>query len=507
MQMREAMQQVLCEYVSRGALTAEEAIMVTQDIFFETSNKLYQLKLPINTAPTTIPLSLSSQSSDAAWVTNFAHFQRFIQKNPSIQYLRLQWLDYTATLRLRVLPIKEALNMFRAKKFIKITKAVLGLLQNDGISPGFLPVGVLLLYPQFESLRLASRPGYATLQCEFQRDNATELPYCPRTALRKQVEKANTHGLNLLVGFEIEVVFMSSSTVDGDIQYGAKPINDGGQAWSTARALHQENIMALIERIHHDLERAGVVLQQFHPESSPGQYEFVLGPLPPLQAVDALLAAREIISTAAANHGDGLRATLYPKPSTTHAGTGAHVHVSLNPDNHWQSFYAGILEHLQTIAAFTYANNASYERVTDGAWAGSTWIAWGTENREAPLRRIEGSHFEIKCMDGLSNPYLALAALLGAGIQGLLDKKKLRMTDCPHDPSTLSETARDGYSIQQQFPKSIDEALKHLADNTWIRGILGYEVVQVYINVKRAEDELLKQMDKNERRNWLIERY
>ena len=99
-----------------------------------------------------------------------------------------------------------------------------------------------------------------------------------------------------------------------------------------------------------------------------------LGPLSPVLAVDALVAAKEIIQSVAANAG--MRATLLPKPFSQATGTGAHTHFSLTPTHHWRKFYAGILKHLRAIAAFSYSSDASYERVADSVWAGSTWIAW-----------------------------------------------------------------------------------------------------------------------------------
>lgn len=222
-------------------------------------------------------------------------------------------------------------------------------------------------------LRLGSRKGYATVQCEFRRKNGEELPFCPRTSLRKQVEKAGAHGVEFLVGFEIEVVFMSKEIKDGEFKYGSIPI-DEGHAWSTARALHSDDLMGVIETIFENLERAGLILEQFHPESSAGQFEFILGPLSPVLAVDALVAAKEIIQSATANAG--MRATLFPKPYPQSIGTGAHIHFSLTPAHHWESFYAGVLKHMKAIAAFSYSNDASYERVADGVWAGSTWITW-----------------------------------------------------------------------------------------------------------------------------------
>ena len=196
---------------------------------------------------------------------------------------------------------------------------------------------------------------------------------CPRTLLRKQVEKAGAHGVEFLIGYEIEIVFMSKEVKDGEFRYGDTPITEG-HAWSTARALHSDDLMDVMEIIFEKMERAGLTLEQFHPESSPGQFEFILGPLAPVLAVDALIAAKEIIQSTATNAG--MRATLIPKPYPQATGTGAHTHMSLTPVHYWETFYAGVLKHLSAIAAFTYSNDASYERVADGVWAGSTWITW-----------------------------------------------------------------------------------------------------------------------------------
>lgn len=498
------MQRVLCEYVERKALTVPEAIIVVQDIFFNTSNRLYNLGLQLKPIVDTLAPSESLRDDDREWQANLSQLKSFVNIYPMTRYLRLQWVDYTATLRVRVVPIKQAFKLFADGNTVTVPNIVFGLLQDDSLCPGFAPTDGWNLYPCFESLRLGSRTGYATLQCELQERDGTTLPTCPRTGLRKQVEKADSRGISFQVGFEIEVVFMSAKAVDGGFQYGDAPVNSG-HAWSAARALHEDHIMDLLEVIHTNLEKAGIGLQQFHPESSPGQYEIILDPLPPLAAVDALIAARDVISSAAANAN--LRATLYPKPFPLHCGTGAHMHLSFTPGDHWQEFYAGILKHLKAIAAFTYSNEASYERVTDGGWAGSTWISWGSQNRECPLRRIEGSHFEVKCTDGLSNPYLVLAAVIGAGVQGLVEKEPLLMQDCRSDPGSMTAKEREDLGITQHFPKSINDALLCLAEDKKLCDTLGQPIVDNYTTVKRAEHEMLTKMDAAKRRNWLIERY
>ena len=376
-QMREGLYRVLNEYVHSGALTVDQSITIVHDVLFDTANRIYDLGLqmkPIIAIQPAIPFMPSPQSS-------LAQFERFLGRNEGVKYLRFQWLDYTATLRVRVLSIQQAKRMLRELKYIGITKAVLGLQQTDSITEGFKATGEYNLVPAFDSLRLSARDGHATVLCEFQEKDGSEVTLCPRTVLRRQLRKCSEAGLAFLVGFEIEIIFMRPSITtattndDSHITFGETPLTaQGGHAWSTAQALQNNDIMTVIESIVSKLERAGIELLQFHPESAPGQYEFVLGPLPPAAAVDTLLAAREIVRQVAADAG--LRATLYPKPFPQLGGTGAHIHLSMQPEDKWRCFYAGVLAHLRELSAVLYANEASYERVVDSAWAGSTWIAW-----------------------------------------------------------------------------------------------------------------------------------
>ena len=495
-QVREGLSKVLGDFVRRQALTVAQAISIVEAILFNTSNDLYQLNLVLR------PFSQTTLSDST---TELYQLQGFIEEHPSVKFLRLQWVDYTTILRVRVLPIKQALKLCREKKYVGITKAVLGLLQLDETAPGFGSTGEYNLCPQYSSLRQGSRENTATLQCEFQEHNGEELSICPRTILRKQVEKATANDLHFIVGSEIEVVFMRVDLDADKPIYTGQPVNTGGHNWSSARALQSDRMLNIIEAIVDMFEKTGIELQQFHSESSPGQYEFVLAPLPPLLAIDTLIIARDIISTIASNAT--LRATLFPKPAPGGPGTGAHIHLSLDPPTYWEAFYAGVLKHLRAIAAFTYPNEASYERVQDGVWAGGTWVCWGTQNRETPLRRIESSHFEIKCIDGLANPYFALAAIIAAGVGGVLDKAPLRMKDCLGQPGELSPEQREELGIRERLPKSIRGALECLRADRELGALLGEDVVKTYITVKEAEGKMLEEMEPKERRRWLIERY
>jgi glutamine synthetase len=179
----------------------------------------------------------------------------------------------------------------------------------------------------------------------------------------------------------------------------------------------------------------------------------------------------------------------------------------MSPEEKHASFYAGILKHLRAIMAFTNCNASSYERITDSAWSGGRYITWGTQNREAPLRKIEGGHWELKCMDGMANMYLAMAAVLGTGLKGILDGEQLTLKDCGSDPALLGNCARQRLGIGERVPASLSEALDSLDADQGLTEVLGKETVDAYLAVKRAEMEMLEGMDADDRRVFLIDRY
>jgi len=498
---------VLTDYVRNGALTLAQAIKTVEDLLFHTSNKLYNLGLQFMPF---IPFDSGAIGGDKSlgWTfgTNSPMFTNFLKVNRDIKYVRLQWVDYTATCRARVIPIKQALKLFTEGGQVGITKASLSLLQDDSMAAGGTGTGEYSVQPCFESLRLGVRPGYATVQGEFREKTGEQVDLCPRTALKRTIDYAQrVGGVELLVGYEIEVVFMRKiATGDKwEHQYGASQVTEG-HAWSTARAMHDNDMMTMCEEIVEEMERTGISLQMFHPESAPGQFEFILPPAAPMASVENLLAAREIISTVAANHS--MRATLYPKPFPGTAGTAAHMHISMNDSKQYQAFYAGVLEHLGSIVAFSYSNMASYERMVDSCWAGGTWVTWGTQNRETPLRQIEGAHWELKVIDGLANPYFVLAAVITAGILGMLDSLSLPR-DCTVDPASLDEGGRRQLGITQKLPKDLPEALQTLEYDEGLVSVLGKELVEQYCAVKMAEHERMEKMEPEERKMWLIERY
>ncbi|KAF5868224.1 putative glutamine synthetase protein [Botrytis fragariae] len=564
-QSREAFEKVLVEYVNKKALTIQQAVEVVENIFFNTSNQLYALQSKLR--PTEIQAgdrsldgldgttmvngvnvtkdvyhtkgistinkingvngrngisgangSSGTKSTSHADVSKNSSdlelFESFMAQHPEIKFLRVQYVDYCSITRLRILPIKRVRNLLCDEKVdvsIGITNSSLTLTPVDHRIDSVSPRGVSrLLTAVPSSMRSGPCHGYASAQGELRNSDNSPLDVCPRTNLRNIVNRAKNYGLEFLVGYEIEVIFMKGTLNEDNTQVYTPLPGADSHCWGSNNALSPA-VINLMDEIVEKLSDAGIDLEQWHPESATGQFEFVLPACAPLEAADILLQTREIITAVAQTHG--WRATLHPKPLPYKMGTGAHVHLSIptpegEKEQTYTHFYAGILKHLRAITAFTYGNPASYDRMlAAGGWAGSTWVTWGTQNRETALRKIEGSHWELRCMDGLANVYLALAAIIGAGVEGVVSKDKMTWLDCDMNPAKLSQADRDVYNIEDMLPCTLEEALAALKNDQGMYKILGEAVVVTYIAMKQGELELMNSMKDEQRRNWLIERY
>ncbi|KAL9561298.1 hypothetical protein ACKAV7_014708 [Fusarium commune] len=502
-QVRNALQAVLFDYVCNRDLKWAQATQIVKNILFNNANTLYDLRLEL------CPLAVSSGSDlHAPEKENVAILTQFLKDKEEPCFLRVYWNDFTATPRMKAIPIRRVWSLLHSGEGIislGVTKAGLGLLQIDVPVKNVSPTGEYRLHPDLRSLRVGPRKGHITAMADFKEKDGSAVKLCPRSLLKSVLERGANQGLEFTLGFEIELVLFRRTN---ETKY--EPLDGDGHAWSVSRAMEHEASAEVLEDAIKQLDAAGIYIEMVHAESANGQYEIVLSKATALEAVDTLLYARDVISNCAT--AKGFRMTLHPKPYAMSCGTAAHVHMSISSSNGsddkvWKPFYAGILKHLRAIAAFTYSNITSYDRVQDGCWAGGTWVAWGTQNRETPLRKIEGSHWELKCIDGLANPYLALSAVLMAGTQGVADKEELAWGDCTEDPALLSPSERQRLNVQMRLPRSIWEALEALTQDLELCELLGHELVQRYSDVKVAETEMLEEMGEKERWQWIVERY
>ena len=157
------------------------------------------------------------------------------------------------------------------------------------------------------------------------------------------------------------------------------------------------------------------------------------------------------------------------------------------------AFLAGLMHHLPSIIAFTLPLTASYARMIDGIWSGGTWVRWGVDNREAPVRltkahKPSSRNFEIRPIDGTSNPYLAIAGILACGIIGVRDNLELTVKNCDvaRSAAQMSVEEREGFGITKKLPLDIGEARRCLAADDAIKDLVGVELVESFINVNEV---------------------
>ena len=368
----------------------------------------------------------------------------FLDTYPTIKFIFVQWLDYLGQMRTRCIPVTEYIKMLRANAAIRISNGNLGTLQNDHMTPVCNPVGTICV--TFDDLLPSLRPmqslgpikDAATIMGKIVDTTGQSHELSPREALAQNLATLNQqYDVHFLVGFEIEITFCKRNRENPDV---FEPM-DSNHAWGTFSDEQYTNSMPLMLSITTALQEIGIAVTTMHSEAGAGQYEFVLPPLEPVLAIDTLIQARQCIMQIAATQG--LRATCHPTPFPG-IGQAAHAHISFNRGGRpvreleWmdKSFMAAVLEHMPGLCAFTMPQAASYGRVVDDSWTGGTWIAWGQENREVPLRRSGYLRWEIRCLDGFANMYLALCAIVAVGLYGMQYKVKMTLRDCTSESNT-----------------------------------------------------------------------
>ncbi|KAG8699163.1 hypothetical protein FRC09_006784 [Ceratobasidium sp. 395] len=535
-QAKDAIAEVLAENITREEIFFDDAIKIAKRVFFENSNQLYSLgidykeldlsSVPVGTALTASSLQplkgLDSQQMSTS-LNNITQPAMAESSKPlsslvaslrsqSIKFIRLAWVDYVNLIRYRIIPIDSFASVVGsqliqtpsslpseqlAESGISLVQATLGLVTNDGLTPGVSTSSDHDLKPDFSTVWIPSyAPGHAYMMGRFfhkSYEGGAEFETCPRTILQRVAQRAEKNlGVKFQVGFETEFILLDKQ---------GKPASTG--AWSTSRKLQCGPVTDCVHEIAQAIMDAGIQLQQYHAESADGQYEIVTGPLGPVQAVDALIATREIIYNIAGKHN--LQATFCPRLCSHQAGTASHVHVSVQsahsdaPSNHpdipdlpkdLASFMSGLLAHLPTVCAFTLPLDASYARVMDGVWSGGAWVCWGRENKEAPIRLCgsgKGFNVELKAFDGLANPYLGLAAVLAAGVAGLEKGKALEMRDCRLVASELTAERRGAMQIVTKMPT---QSIVFEADTNerteFLKGWLPEGAWTLYKNVRKV---------------------
>jgi glutamine synthetase len=414
----------------------------------------------------------------------------------------IAWADNNGIPRSRTVPVAALPTV--AVSGVGVTTLFPVFDTNDAITyeaPGLsTPSGDVRLVPQLDRLtRLAGQPAFAWAPGTQVTADGGPWPFDQRAVLARTLDRLAEGGYSALVGYEMEFGVFEPPQPDDD--EGALVPAHPGPAYSPHALLPIDDFLAAVMR---DAAANGLRLGQIHAEYGPAQVELSLEATDPLTAADQQLLARQTILAAAEAHG--LRVSFAPLPTLAGAGNGWHVHTSLwrGGDNllaggpegprgtAGAAFIAGVLRDLPAVAAVTAPSLGSLARIRPGFFAGA-YAFWGVENREAPLRYVPGSallgedhaNLELKVSDASANPYLALAALLSAGVAGV-EENLVPPASVAQDPGTWKKKQRAAEGIEP-LPSSQAAQEEALRSNPRIAGVLGEEVLGAFLAVRRAD--------------------
>ncbi len=410
-----------------------------------------------------------------------------------VKFLRLQFTDIHGRNKNVEVPTSQ------------FAKALDGEIMFDGSSvQGFTRIeeSDMLLRPNFDTCLLLPpaieggvRGQVARLICNVHLPDGTPFQGDPRWILERQVERLRALGYDdLYVGVEPEFYLFkrgadgspTTITNDGAGYFDLAPVDRGEDA-------RRDMVNALTE--------LGFEIEAAHHEVGPGQHEIDFKYAEAIATADAIQTFRTVVKRIAMNHG--LHATFMPKPVAGIAGSGMHTHLSIFEGGknaffdpkaahqlsetalHW---IGGLLAHAPGMVAITNPTVNSYKRITPGHEA-PTNIAWSVSNRSAmiriPARRGNGTRAELRMPDPSANPYLALAVMVAAGIDGL-EKGIKPPPPIARNIYEMSVRDRRTHKIKE-LPGNLREAVTNLKRDKVIIEALGDHVYRNFVEAKTLE--------------------
>ena len=337
-------------------------------------------------------------------------------------------------------------------------------------------------------------PGYAGIVCD---GFVAGEPFdaCPRQVLRRQIARLAEHGWSLQTGIEPEFFLLrhgANGIEPADVQDRlAKPSYD-------LKSLPRQH--TFLAELAEGLRGCGLDVFQVDHEDAHGQYEINFMHADALASADALMRFKQAAHTLAERHGSVF--SMMPKPFANQPGSGLHFHVSLWQDKQalfddtaqgmpalLRHFIGGVLVHSAALCAVAAPTVNSYKRLVVGeSLSGTSWapavVAHGPNNRTALVRTLPG-RFEWRLPDASANPYLATAALIAAGLDGI-DRRLDPGEACTDDlfERSPAELAARGIGL---LPQNLGEAITALEADATVQGALGPALSGEFIRLKREE--------------------
>ncbi len=358
----------------------------------------------------------------------------------------------------------------------------------------------MYLYPDLDTFEIFPwRPQQgkvARLICDVHCPDGSPFEGDPRYVLKKALKEAEDMGYQFNVGPECEFFLFHTD-------------EEGRPTTTTHETAGYFDVgpIDLAENVRRDivlnLEDMGFEIESSHHEIAPAQHEVDFQYERGLKAADNILTFKMAVKTIAKRHG--LHATFMPKPKAGVNGSGMHINMSLedafgknlfadSSDEKGLSklayqFMAGILNHIKSMTILMNPLVNSYKRLIPG-YDAPTHIAWSTVSNRGQLIRIPTSkdastRIELRSPDAAMNPYLALAACLAAGLDGI----KKDMT--PPESISRNVLAMTEEELKQrginQLPETLGEAIEEFENDSFLKEVLGMHIYSKYLAAKKEE--------------------
>jgi len=412
-----------------------------------------------------------------------------IAEEAGVEFVHLQFTDIFGILKNVAIPVEQ------------LKKALDEELMFDGSSiEGFVRIeeSDMKLYPDPDTFAVfpwkINGGTVARLICDVHNPDGTPFSGCPRVTLKRVLKEASEMGFNMNVGPEAEF-FLFKTEEDGT---PTLKTNDQAGYFDLSpvdRGEHARRDMVLA------LKKLGFEMEASHHEVAPGQHEIDFKYADALHTADNIVTFKFVVRIIAQQHG--LHATFMPKPILGINGSGMHMNLSLfrggenafyDPDGERQlskiAYYylGGLIKHAKAVSAIVSPTVNSYKRLVPG-YEAPVYIAWSCRNRSplirVPERRGTGTRLELRNPDPSCNPYLAIAVMLKAGLNGI--KNKIEPPP-PVDTNIydLSEKLRAEKGIES-LPENLSEAIKELSRDEVIRDALGEHIYSRFMEAKKIE--------------------
>ena len=429
----------------------------------------------------------------------------------AIRFIRFAWVDNGGVLRAEAVSTHNAQSVL--EEGLPIAEAIQAVAPSGDIATdaGLDSVGQAWLTPDVETVRtLPWQAHHASVMGNFLDRDGSPWAHCPRGALERNLVRLREHGFDLQAAFEHEFMLLRRGP-DGSLQHLEE------SHYASAHGLDQAG--DILDAMATALEDQGVPVRTVVKEAGLSQFEFSTQHGSASEAADRFVIVRETIAAMASR--EGLLGTCLPLVFEPEAGNGWHLHFSLwrgaeNLTGSGQalgdeaaSFVAGIFEHLPGLLALTTPSPNSFRRIRPGAWCGA-FRAWGFDHKEVPLRVPTERHgaptnVELKASDASANPYLSLAGIIAAGLDGI--ERKLKLPEpVDQDPAQLSEQERQQRRIDP-LPGSLEEALGHFQNDPVLTAALGEPLAISYQAVKRSEVEATRGLSVTDEVQRLVDVY